>query len=574
MTDRRVRHNYQGREYPLELRLLQFFMFAEFGWAALNALLSFVQKLPIETCIMYLVLTVSLPVCICLVSFPKHNQVFIKLYFYLYLLVNPFVWKFAGGNPGSANILFICELICFAMCLNGKRQKVFMILSLISSSAMAVLERKVPLFAPIHMDDYQLSMASRNMGLLTSIIVILLLLKQKNEYAKERDIAIKSEKELEKSNQMQKNFLANMSHEIRSPLGIVLGFNHLVRESDDINQIHEYSENIEKAGDTLHIVINDILDYSKIESGKLDIINVDYSFGELIGDVGKDMGLKCAEKGLKFVVENDDSIPAMLFGDNIRIKQCLLNLLSNAVKYTDQGAVTLRTKREAAQREGYCTIRFDVIDTGHGIEKDMIPQLFGAFQRLDEGQNRGIEGTGLGLAITKNLIDEMNGRIEVESEVKVGSTFTIILEQKISTQVKNVVTASDDEIDISGLKVLAVDDTKANLILIQKLLAKKGIQTDTADSGLQCLKMCADKAYDVILLDHMMPEMDGVEVFGRLRGEGGANKETPVVMLTANAMAGASTEYTDLGFDAYVSKPIVVNDLMKAIYTTTAAHKE
>ncbi len=553
------------RSQPLEIRLLQFFVIAEEVWALFNFIMSIVFNYPEATQKMYGIFAMSLLLYWLCGSFSGYQKVYINLYFILFLISNPFVWYYAGGNEASANILFVAELIAFVMCMNGVKQKVFIVLSLFSSTLVYALKAALPNYQPLAMTPIQLAHASRNIGITTSLLIIALLLKQKKEYARERDIAINSEKELEKSNQMQKNFLANMSHEIRSPLGIVLGFNGLISESNDLVQIHEYSQNIEHAGKTLNTVINDILDYSKIESGKLDIIDTDYSFKELISEVRNDIELKCAEKGLTFDLENDANIPQYLFGDNIRIKQCLLNLLSNAVKYTDKGTVTLSTQRLPSEQDGYCNIQFTVSDTGRGMKEETIPQLFDAFQRLDEGQNRGIEGTGLGLAITKNLLDEMNGTIEVQSEYGKGSVFTIRLLQQISAEQHDEVDEKQTENDISDLRILVVDDTKLNLSLIQKILVKQNAVVKTVDNGPDSLTECQKNKYDVILLDHMMPQMDGVEVFMHLRNEEGLNQHTPVIMLTANAMAGASKEYADLGFDGYVSKPIAPKALIDEI---------
>lgn len=553
---------YTSREYPLELRLLQFFVFAEAVWALFNLVMSFVFRLPKQMVQMYAGVAIFLVVYWSVAFYSKYEHIFVRLYFPIYLISLPFIWYFAGGLEASANILFACEIVLFVMCLSGKRQVIYIILSLISSSIISGISRNIP---PLELNPMQIAAASRNIGMSTSLLMAALLIKQKVEYARERDAAVKSEKELEKSNQLQKNFLANMSHEIRSPLGIVLGFNDLIADSNNIEQVHEYSANIKKAGKTLHTVINDILDYSKIESGKLDIIDVDYSYKELLKEIKNDIGLKCSEKGLSFVINDDSKIPTYLFGDNIRIKQCLLNILSNAVKYTDQGTVTLNTELLESSKEGYCRLKFEIVDTGRGMREETIPNLFTAFQRLEEGQNRGIEGTGLGLAITKNLMDEMEGQIEVTSEYGKGSTFTLFLDQKISAKAYEPEEVKAEDIDISGLNILAVDDTKMNLTLINKLLVKQGVNATMVDNGKDCIETCKDTKFDVILLDHMMPEMDGIEVFRRLRGEEGANQNTPVIMLTANAMAGANKEYTDMGFSGYVSKPISLKNLKSEI---------
>lgn len=542
------------RKSTLESRLLQFYITADLIWAIVNSLLFFVIGMPNVTVMVYSGKFAFFLVFFLVGYWAKQEAVFGELYFILVLLFKPMLWYFAGGARSSASILFVGELVLFVMCMKGMKQKVFVVLSFVSTSLIQSISQRMGK-PGLEMQAMQYQLGGSVLGITTCLLIASLLLKQKQEYVKERDAAIASEKALERSNMLQKNFLANMSHEIRSPLGIVLGFNTLISESEDIKQIRDYSKDIAKAGNTLLTVINDILDYSKIESGKLDIIEADYSFKELVDEVKREIALKCNQKGLKFIVNEDDSIPQYLYGDNIRIKQCLLNVLSNAVKYTEKGAVCFAIKNMGDPVNKEYRLKFIVKDTGKGISKEAMPKLFSAFQRLDEGANRGIEGTGLGMAITKNLLDEMQGEIQVESELGQGSTFTIILEQNKGSK-RPEKKANMDNIDLKNIKALVVDDTELNLVLIRMLLEKAGVKVDCLSSGLECLERISKTKYDIILLDHMMPYMNGVEVFQNMREQGGINIDTPVVMLTANAMAGACQEYLDMGFSGYVSKPI------------------
>ena len=542
----------KDRRHDIENRLLQFYIYCQLVWLLFIALACVVLRLPDGTRNLYLGVFTVLLVFLGIGRLLKLEMMFTNLYFILVLLINPVMWYFSGGPRTSASIFFVSELVLFVMCTKGKKQNIYILLNLLSSGLVQGFVRRVP--NPIYpMSEEQYQKCTTLIGITTSLLIVALLIKQKQEYARERDAAVASEKDLERSNMLQKNFLANMSHEIRSPLGIVMGFNNLISKSDDVSQIHEYSKDIKHAGNTLLTVINDILDYSKIESGKLDIIEVDYSLESLVESIKKDITLKCEEKGLKFVVRVDENIPPYMFGDNIRIKQCLINLLSNAVKYTDTGMVVFKIKLKEVKDKD-CIIEFEVTDTGKGISEAAMPNLFTAFQRLDEGLNRGIEGTGLGLAITKNLLDEMNGTIEVDSKLGKGSTFVIILPQKIGNEVKEEILDYSERLD--GIRVLAVDDTVLNLVLVDKLLSAEGAVVTTIDNGKECLADVVVNEYDIILLDHMMPDMNGVEVFEQMRKLDGPNKNTPVIMLTANAMAGAMNEYIDMGFDGYLSKPI------------------
>lgn len=550
--------------YSIESKLLQFYISMELIWAFVNTVLSVALRLPKLTILMYGGLFVGLIAFFYIGFWLKLEKFCRETYFVLVFLTIPIMWYLAGGAKTSANILFVAELIVYTMCLRGKKQKIYLAISLLTIPMVQAVSARLP-YPVFPMTEGQYQRCGSAIGLTTSLLIASILLKQKQEYVKERDAAVASEKALERSNSMQKNFLANMSHEIRSPLGIVLGFNNLIRDSHNVEHIHEYSRDIEQAGTTLLTVINDILDYSKIESGKLDIIEADYSFLGLMDEVTKDIALKCDEKGLKFVTKLDEKIPASLYGDNIRIKQCLLNVLSNAVKYTEQGVVFFGVRLDRQTENGTYILQYTVKDTGKGISEEAMPNLYSAFQRLDEGMNRGIEGTGLGLAITKNLLDEMNGVIEVESKLGAGTTFNIFIEQKLgSVQVQDV-TEAEEENGLEGIRALVVDDTIMNLTLVNKLLTKEGVVVNTIDNGKDCLADVEEHKYDVILLDHMMPEMNGVEVYTRIKEMGGINADTPIIMLTANAMAGAAQEYLDLGFDGYLSKPISTPDMKRLI---------
>lgn len=558
-----------GRHVPLETRLTQFFILSELIWVSANALLSYVVKLPIAITYMYMV-NMAWIAFLVLLQFATRSVKLCKTLFLTSLIfIIPIMWFFLGGTAGSANVLFVCEYIAFIMCLSGWKRNVYLIIAVISTPLSQNVSRNIKTPEWLTFDPRQQAICGSLLGISTSIVIIALLIKQKAEYAKERDAAIESEKALEvsnkaleQSNKMQKNFLANMSHEIRSPLGIVLGFNNLITDSNDLEHIHEYSKNIDNAGRTLRTVINDILDYSKIESGKLDIINENYSFRGMIEEIETDISLKADEKGLKFIVNIDDKIPSMLYGDNVRVRQCLLNILSNAVKYTDTGEIVFDIEAENFnESDTSCNVKYTVSDTGRGISEEAIPHLFDAFQRLDESQNRGIEGTGLGLAIVKSLLDEMNGTVDVTSTKNVGTTFTVQIEQDVAKVDERLAEIESGSFDFTGKKALVVDDTRLNLTLIAKFLGRLNMESETIDNGKGALERCNEEKYDVIFLDHMMPEMNGIEVFLELRKAKGINESTPVIMLTANAMAGVVQEYMDMGFDGYVSKPIDMNKL-------------
>ena len=374
-------------------------------------------------------------------------------------------------------------------------------------------------------------------------------------------------------------FLANMSHEIRTPINTVLGMNEMIlRENKDQN-VKEYAENIHNAGQLLLGLINDILDFSKIEAGKLDIIVTDYPVSKMLTGVIQGLRYKSEKTNLEIKLDIEENLPSVLRGDEIRIRQILNNLLANAVKYTKEGSITLSVKGEYSPKGFELTM--SVTDTGIGIRKEDIPYLFDSFQRLEEKKNRHIEGTGLGLTITKQLVDLMEGTLEVTSEYGKGSCFRVCIPQQVvdgsaigkledAYKRDNAKKEKEEEeqkefkmtLYAPKVRILAVDDTKMNLFVVKALLKRTAMQLDLASGGNECLELCRKNTYDLILMDHMMPEPDGIETLHLLRqDEDGLNRKTKVVVLTANAISGVREKYIEEGFDDYLSKPLLGEDL-------------
>lgn len=371
-------------------------------------------------------------------------------------------------------------------------------------------------------------------------------------------------------------FLAQMSHEIRTPINAVLGMNEMILRETEDEEIREYSENIKSAGNTLLTVINSILDFSKIEDGKMEIIPVRYDTGSVINDLINMISDKAEKKGLDLKLEIDENLPRILYGDDVRIRQVITNLLTNAVKYTPQGSVTLKIKEiDRSNENGDIVLKVEVTDTGIGIRKEDMGKLFDSFQRLDEEKNRNIEGTGLGISIVQKLLLMMGSRLNVSSVYGEGSNFNFALTQKIVEaepignyelrRQKSLEKKEQNYIYAPEAKLLIVDDNQMNLKVASGLLKRSGMQIDTITSGKECIKMAQEKAYDVIFLDHMMPEMDGFETLKELKEHPGCNVGTPVVAMTANAIVGAREEYLGAGFDDYIAKPIVINELEKVL---------
>ena len=384
----------------------------------------------------------------------------------------------------------------------------------------------------------------------------------------------RSQQEAEAANMAKSSFLANMSHEIRTPINAILGMNEMILREEKDPAIRGYAGNIQASGNSLLSIVSDVLDISKIESGKLEIIPVDYEVNSLISDCCNMAACRAKAKELELLVECADNVPMKLCGDETHIRQIIMNLLTNAVKYTEKGAVKLIVSGRFT--DGGFVLKVDVSDTGIGIAEENLPQLFTQFQRFDLQRNRNIEGTGLGLSIVKRLCDLMSGTITARSVLGSGSTFTVELPQKVVDSTPcggvnlNYSAGAEHEyhhsFEAPEARILAVDDLPVNLLVIANLLKETRIKIDTAGSGRECLDKCSQQKYDLILMDHMMPEMDGVQTFEKLHGDKSSpNFETPVIMLTANALAGMREQYMDVGFADYVSKPVRGAKLEEAI---------
>ncbi len=379
--------------------------------------------------------------------------------------------------------------------------------------------------------------------------------------------------EAQNATRSKTQFLANMSHEIRTPINSIMGMNEMILRESTEPDIRDYAGEVKTASQSLLGIINDILDISKIEAGKYSIVRVKFNLATLIGDVYNLVRFRAEGKNLEFKVIADEDLPSRIYADDIRLKQILMNLLTNAVKYTDKGTITFRIS--LADGGG---IRFAVKDTGIGIKEKDLVHLHIAFNRLDEKRNRKVEGTGLGLAITTGLLELMGSKLEVSSVYGEGSVFSFVIKPKVIdvtpigwidfTQRNYKVETYNEEFEAPDAHVLIVDDNDVNRKVFIKLLKKTKIKISEASSGAECLAMTAETRYDMIFMDHMMPEMDGIQAFKAIRSqEMNLCRTVPIIALTANAVSGAREYYLDIGFNGFLTKPVEPKQLEDVVRT-------
>lgn len=382
--------------------------------------------------------------------------------------------------------------------------------------------------------------------------------------------------EVDRANNIKSRLLAEIMHEIRTPASTILGMNEMIlRESDDAG-ISQYALNIKSAGETLLSILTDILDLSKLEAGHLRINESEYEPQPLLCELISMAELTAREKNLILEYDLDPNIPKKLYGDGLRIKQIISNLLCNALKYTDKGSVRLSIRTEPSKNEGFTALLISVTDTGRGIREEDRERIFSAFERLDESPDRHIDGTGLGLPITKAILELMNSSLEFTSEYGKGSCFGFRLEQRICSDEKlgSVRLSRVSErhsysyhagFTAPDAEILIVDDNEMNSELIKNLLSETQIKTATAHCGAECLEAVRNKRYDIILLDNMMPDINGTEILAKIRGGSSPCRNSAIIVLTADSESGAKEKYLAAGFDDYLSKPVEVSLLENAV---------
>ena len=481
------------------------------------------------------------------------------------------------GIYGDAPLWFLFSTLFLSMFLSGKTMWIFLILDAVVAGVCYIIGYKYP-DSVLHNSESIAHIDSFVSLMLIGSAISLIVTYEIKIYRAENEHSEKQRKEIELLSDAQNQFFSSMSHEIRTPINTIIGLNEMILRENISEEVAEDAANIQSAGKMLLSLINDILDMSKFRSGQMRINPAPYNTGDMLSEIVAMLCVRAREKKLAFHVNVAPDIPAELIGDEVRIKQILINVLNNAIKYTKEGSVSLSIQC-GTEEDGILHVLYSVSDTGIGIKKENIPYIFDAFKRVDEDRNSHIEGTGLGLSIVKQFADLMGGKITVNSVYTKGTTFLVDIPQQVlsSKQIGDIDLLKQNNITYAGsykkkfeapeVRVLAVDDVASNLLVVSKMLRDTKVQIDTVSSGEEALKKTLNTYYDVIFMDHLMPEMDGIECHKRIRSQlGGRCRDSRIVALTANAGGENRKLYAKEGFDGYIEKPVSSDILEKELY--------
>ncbi|WP_049945866.1 DegV family protein [Butyrivibrio sp. LC3010] len=502
----------------------------------------------------------------------------------LILFILPAAFIFGGGIYGGSPVWFVFGFAYVGMTVEGKRKYVLLGVGVITTALAYYIAFHFPQYVAEHTVEAA-HFDSFSSVVIVSVLMTVMILFQTQIYKSENRLIEKQKQEIEELGQSKTRFFSSVSHEIRTPLDSILGSNELILRNANSPEVSENAQNIKSASKILLSLINDVLDMSKLESGKMEIVPAEYDLVVLLSETVNLIWEEASRKGLAFYVDIDRTIPRKLKGDDVRIEQILMNLISNAIKYTNEGSVKLTVKGRI--KEGnQVLISFSIEDTGMGIKRDSMPYLFDEFKRVNIEQTKGINGTGLGLAIVKQLTSAMNGDIQVNSIYTKGSTFTVTIPQEIvkaepigdmaieTLRKREASQFYRQSFEAPTCRILIVDDNLMNRLVTAKLLKDTKMVIDQSDSGQDCISRCADIEYDCIFMDYEMPEMDGIECLRQIRSQvGGMCRETPVIVTTAYSSADDQAVYRAAGFDGYLLKPISGEMLENTLLRVLPAEK-
>ena len=517
------------------------------------------------------VLALLLIILIAMVAtFKFHKVDFASMLFAVFVIcgIFPLVFFTSGGINSGSTVWFVLGILYIFIMFRGRKLQIFLALAVLTDVGTYIFAYYHPQFIVGLESKIDIYYDSLFAVLAVGIAVGLIVRSQIRSLEKEQERTLRQKDEIEKLSKSKDAFFTNMSHEIRTPINTIIGLNEMILREEISDEVAEDALKVKNASNILLALINDILDFSQIESERMSIVPAAYRTKELFDDIIGMLQVRMKEKNLDFIVDIDSELPRELLGDEMRIKQILINLLTNAVKYTEKGSVILSVRGETLKK-GEERLTISVSDTGIGIKKEDLESLYDYFKRIDREKNRKIEGSGLGLAITKQLVSLMGGTITIDSIYRKGSVFTVTLNQPIvdDSPIGNVNFEQrlqdrgrgyyKQSFEAPMAKILVVDDNETNLLVISKLMRATKVQIDMAKSGQECLELMKKKVYHVILMDSMMPGMDGSETLKAIRRqESGKGLQTPVVVVTADATAADKQKYLEEGFDGYLSKPV------------------
>lgn len=595
-----IRDRYFGENISIEVKRLNVYGIGGIIISLMNVILAYIQGRNSSISLVSLCMAlISIVVFIKINHFKYCNKCPYVICGLLNLIGFPALFIFTNGLEGTIPYYYIFGIILTFMMISGRGLLYMLALEVI---AVAVSYSYVYYHLPI---AEQMLQQSRYISSFISVVAVssvvgieffvqtrmyskkelenqrqrLLLEEYVTSIQAAKNEAEQAKQDAEKANVAKSQFLATMSHEIRTPMNAILGMSEIILKDDIDMEMRDRTQSIHRAAKSLLAIINDILDLTKIESGKMELINVRYQPTSLFNDVISMIQFRLEDRPIELVVDVDNSMPCELYGDEVRIRQVLINLLNNAVKYTNCGTITFSARWKKCK--GKANIEISIKDTGIGIKEDEIHKLFSTFERLDKRKNYALEGSGLGLSICKQILDLMGGTITVQSEYGKGSTFTISISQQIINS-KPIQKMSYKPVEIHkntvnfvapDANVLIVDDNVVNLKVAEGLMASHRFNIDTACSGEECLALLETKRYDLIFMDHMMPHLDGIDTMRLIKENGekyGYNLS--VIALTANAVAGAKELFMQEGFCDYMSKPINVIRLERILLRHLPKH--